>query len=135
MALKGLQIACNPADFLTAAQLAGSKKLQNQYKELKEWAQDPTEISRQARSRFLLKIQQGLHDLFLIGYVHGDARSGLFDNFGKKTSLPVQQKYRLVDSKIFKGFGGYHTFRGLDVIQNEYGNIRTVQIVQTLLVC
>ncbi len=60
MALKGLQISCNPADFLTAAQLAGSKKLQRQYEELKIWAENPTEISRQIRSQFIKVIQQGL---------------------------------------------------------------------------
>lgn len=60
MALKGLQIGYNPADYMTALQLNSSKRLQNQYKELKEWAQNPTEISRQTRSRFLQIIQHGL---------------------------------------------------------------------------
>jgi len=60
MALKGLQVAYNPADYLTALQLNSSRRLQNQYKELKEWAQNPTEISRQTRSRFLQIIQHGL---------------------------------------------------------------------------
>ena len=60
MALKGLQIAYNPADYLTAAQLSSSKRLQNQYKELKEWSANPTEISRHTRSRFLQIVQHGL---------------------------------------------------------------------------
>lgn len=60
MALKGLQIAFNPADYLTALQLNSSKKLENQYAELKEWSANPTEISRHTRSRFLQIVQHGL---------------------------------------------------------------------------
>ena len=60
MALKGLQVGYNPADYLTPLQLNSSKRLKNQYEELKEWADDPTEISRHTRSRFLKIIQHGL---------------------------------------------------------------------------
>ena len=60
MALKGLQIACNPADFLTAEQLTKHPGLKKQYQQLKEWANEPTEISRQTRSRFIKAIQMGL---------------------------------------------------------------------------
>ena len=60
MALKGLQIGYNPADYLTPLQLNSSRRLRNQYEELKVWANDPTEISRQTRSRFLQIVQHGL---------------------------------------------------------------------------
>lgn len=62
MALKGLQIACNPDDYLTAAQLASRPKFRRQYEELKEWSANPTEISRSTRSRFLNMIKKGLLD-------------------------------------------------------------------------
>lgn len=60
MALKGLQMAYNPADYLTAQQLAESPKLQRQYAELKEWSINPTEISHGSRTRFLETIREGL---------------------------------------------------------------------------
>ncbi|MCF7956344.1 MAG: gamma-glutamylcyclotransferase [Phycisphaerae bacterium] len=60
MALKGLQIGYNPADYLTPLQLNSSKRARNQYEELKEWAHCPTEISRHTRSRFLQIVQHGL---------------------------------------------------------------------------
>jgi len=60
LCLKGLQLAYNPADYLTAEQLNRSKKLQQQYEELKKWAAEPTEISPQAISKFLNTVQSGL---------------------------------------------------------------------------
>ncbi|UCE99525.1 MAG: gamma-glutamylcyclotransferase [Planctomycetota bacterium] len=60
LCLKGLQLAYNPADYLTAEQLKASKKLQQQYDELKKWAVEPTEISPQTISKFLNTIQDGL---------------------------------------------------------------------------
>ncbi|MHC5060621.1 MAG: gamma-glutamylcyclotransferase family protein [Planctomycetota bacterium] len=60
MALKGLQLAYNPADYLTAAQLSSSKRFRRQYEQLKEWSANPTEISRRTRGRFLQAIQKGL---------------------------------------------------------------------------
>jgi len=60
LCLKGLQIAYNPADYLTAEQLAGSAKLRRQYRDLKKWAAEPTPISPQTISRFLNVVQQGL---------------------------------------------------------------------------
>ena len=60
MALKGLQIAINPGDYLTAEQLASSGRLRHEYEELKEWAQNPTEISRRTKGRFLDTIYDGL---------------------------------------------------------------------------
>jgi hypothetical protein len=60
LCLKGLQIAYNPADYLTAEQLRGSRKLQRQYEELKQWAAEPAEISPQTISKFLKTVQSGL---------------------------------------------------------------------------
>jgi len=60
MALKGLQFAYNPADYLTAQQLTSSRRLQRQYEELKEWSANPMAISRGSRTRFLEAIREGL---------------------------------------------------------------------------
>ena len=60
MALKGLQLSINPGDYLTAEQLAGSRRLRNEYAELKEWSARPTEISRRTKGRFLDTIHEGL---------------------------------------------------------------------------
>jgi hypothetical protein len=60
MCLKGLQLACNPGDYLTAEQLGGSPTLQQQYEELKQWAIEPTEISAQAIDEFVKTVQEGL---------------------------------------------------------------------------
>ena len=60
LCLKGLQLAYNPADYLTAEQLKSSKKLRNQYDQLKKWAAEPTEISPQTITRFIACVQQGL---------------------------------------------------------------------------
>jgi len=60
LCLKGLQLAYNPADYLTAEQLKGSKKLQQEYEQLKNWAVEPTEISPRTISKFLNTVQNGL---------------------------------------------------------------------------
>jgi hypothetical protein len=60
MALKGLQVAYNPADYITPEQMRFSRKLRNDYEELKRWSAYPTEITRQTRSRFLGLIHDGL---------------------------------------------------------------------------
>lgn len=60
MCLKGLQLAYNPADYLTAIQLRTSKKLQREYDHLKNWAAEPTEISPMTISRFLSTVRDGL---------------------------------------------------------------------------
>jgi len=67
MALKGLQLAYNPGDYITAAQLASSRRLRHQYEELKEWSANPAEISRRTMGRFLQAIRKGLMDE---GYHH-----------------------------------------------------------------
>ena len=58
--LKGLQLAYNPADYLTAEQLRGNRALQRQYEQLKKWAAEPTEISRQTINRFVRMVRYGL---------------------------------------------------------------------------
>ncbi|MHC4144019.1 MAG: gamma-glutamylcyclotransferase family protein [Planctomycetota bacterium] len=58
--LKGLQLAYNPADYLTAEQLRGNRTLQRQYEQLKKWAAEPTEISRQTINRFVRTVRYGL---------------------------------------------------------------------------
>jgi hypothetical protein len=60
MALKGIQIAMNPSDYLTAQQLASSRRLQNEYEELKHWAANLTPIARTTKARFLNTIYDGL---------------------------------------------------------------------------
>jgi hypothetical protein len=62
MALKGLQLAYNPGDYLTAAQLSSSRRLRHQYEKLKEWSANPAEISRRTQGRFLQAIRKGLMD-------------------------------------------------------------------------
>ena len=60
LCLKGLQLAYNPGDYLSAEQLKASRKLQQQYEDLKKWAAEPTEISHQIISRFIDTVQDGL---------------------------------------------------------------------------
>ncbi len=60
MCLKGLQLAYNPADYLTSEQLNADPRLQHQYRELKEWAAEPSEIGPQTMKRFLKVIREGL---------------------------------------------------------------------------
>jgi gamma-glutamylcyclotransferase (GGCT)/AIG2-like uncharacterized protein YtfP len=60
LCLKGLQLAYNPADYLTADQLRTNPALREQYEELKAWAVEPTEISRQTIDRFIKMVQTGL---------------------------------------------------------------------------
>jgi hypothetical protein len=60
MALKGLQLAYNPGDYLTALQLSRSKNLRRDYEELKYWAQNPSPISGKTITKFLSTVQRGL---------------------------------------------------------------------------
>ncbi len=60
MCLKGLQLGYNPGDYLSAEQLRNSRRLREDYEELKQWAAEPTEISPQAISKFLKTVQRGL---------------------------------------------------------------------------
>jgi gamma-glutamylcyclotransferase (GGCT)/AIG2-like uncharacterized protein YtfP len=96
MCLKGLQIAYNPADYLSADQLKSSKKLQQQYEELKQWAAEPRVISPQTISRFVKTIRDGLmterhgrpvHKLHYIDWVVNaiDVQLRMFNQQLKKT--------------------------------------------------
>jgi gamma-glutamylcyclotransferase (GGCT)/AIG2-like uncharacterized protein YtfP len=60
LSLKGLQLAYNPADYLTTEQLRANRRLQEQYRQLKQWAAEPTEISPQTISKFAKTVQFGL---------------------------------------------------------------------------
>jgi hypothetical protein len=60
MCLKGLQLAYNPADYLTAEQLKKSAKLRREYEELKAWSANPAEISQKTIKGFLETVREGL---------------------------------------------------------------------------
>ena len=60
MCLKGLQLAYNPDDYLSAEQLKNSKKLRKEYEDLKIWAADPTPIGYRTISKFLNTVRDGL---------------------------------------------------------------------------
>jgi gamma-glutamylcyclotransferase (GGCT)/AIG2-like uncharacterized protein YtfP len=60
MCLKGLQLACNPADYLTAEQLKKSVRLRREYEELKNWSASPVEISPKTIKGFLRTVREGL---------------------------------------------------------------------------
>ncbi|MHC4642141.1 MAG: gamma-glutamylcyclotransferase [Planctomycetota bacterium] len=60
LCLKGLQLAYNPADYLSADQLKNSRKLRQQYEELKQWAAEPVPIGHKTISKFLNTVQDGL---------------------------------------------------------------------------
>jgi len=60
MCLKGLQIAYNPGDYLSADQLRTTPHLRRDYQKLKRWAAQPAPISPQVIGRFMNTIQHGL---------------------------------------------------------------------------
>jgi hypothetical protein len=107
MALKGLQIAMNPADYLTADQLEASRRLRNEYEELKQWAANPIPIARTTKRRFLNNIYDGLmhearqkpyHKLHYIDWAMGaiDLQIRLFNQRIEKGEpqrppFPIQQ--------------------------------------------
>jgi len=107
MALKGLQIAMNPADYLTTDQLAASRRLRNEYEELKAWAANPIPIARTTKARFLDAIYDGLmheahnqpyHKLHYIDWALGavDLQIRLFNQRiekgePKRPPFPIQQ--------------------------------------------
>jgi len=62
LCLKGLQLAYNPGDYLTADQLKNSPRLRHEYERLKQWAAEPTQISTATIKRFLQAVQSGLMD-------------------------------------------------------------------------
>ena len=62
LCLKGLQMAYNPGDYLSAEQLRSSPHLRRQYQELKKWAAEPAPITPQTMGRFMNTVQAGLID-------------------------------------------------------------------------
>jgi gamma-glutamylcyclotransferase (GGCT)/AIG2-like uncharacterized protein YtfP len=98
LCLKGLQLAYNPADYLTAEQLKRNKGLQQQYEDLKKWSSEPAEIEPQIISKFLNTIQDGLmnerhrrpaHHLHYIDWALNaiDAQLQMFNNQIKKSLI------------------------------------------------
>jgi hypothetical protein len=65
MALKGLQLAYNPADYLSAAQLSRSKLLRADFEELKAWANEPSPIDGKTITKFLSTVQRGLMNEYI----------------------------------------------------------------------
>jgi gamma-glutamylcyclotransferase (GGCT)/AIG2-like uncharacterized protein YtfP len=60
MCLKGLQLAYNPAEYLTREQLRSDPRLQRQYNELKKWSAEPAGISPRTIKRFINVVREGL---------------------------------------------------------------------------
>ncbi len=60
LCLKGLQLAYNPGDYLSAEQLKSSARLRREYEELKQWAADSTPIGHQTIKKFLDTVRDGL---------------------------------------------------------------------------
>ena len=60
MCLKGLQLSFNPGDYLTTEQLKKSKKLRQEYEDLKKWALEPDTIDSQIIGKFLDTVKDGL---------------------------------------------------------------------------
>jgi hypothetical protein len=60
MCLKGLQLAYNPGDYLTAEQLLSSTELQRDYEQLKSWSSEPTAIDAETIKEFLQTVREGL---------------------------------------------------------------------------
>jgi gamma-glutamylcyclotransferase (GGCT)/AIG2-like uncharacterized protein YtfP len=60
LCLKGLQLALNPGDYLSAEQLRTRPRLRREYEELKRWADQPTQIGVQTIGRFVRTVQHGL---------------------------------------------------------------------------
>jgi len=60
LCLKGLQLAYNPGDYLSADQMRENPALRRRYDELKEWAHGPSEISERTIGRFLNTVHRGL---------------------------------------------------------------------------
>ncbi len=60
MCLKGLQLECNPGEYLNIEQLKNNPKLRNQYNELRTWSEDPAVIDPGTIKRFTKAIYNGL---------------------------------------------------------------------------
>ena len=60
LCLKGLQLAYNPGDYLSADQMQQNPRLLLHYRELKEWANRPTPIGERTIRRLLEVVRRGL---------------------------------------------------------------------------
>ena len=60
MCLKGLQLAYNPAEYLSVEQLRSSEGFRREYEELKKWAYEPTQINPATISKFVNIIKNRL---------------------------------------------------------------------------
>ncbi|MBM4025336.1 MAG: gamma-glutamylcyclotransferase [Planctomycetes bacterium] len=58
--LKGLQLAYNPGDYLTADQMQRNPRLRHRYQGLKAWANRPTPLGERTIRRFLDTVRHGL---------------------------------------------------------------------------
>jgi hypothetical protein len=94
LALKGLQISCNPGDYLTSEQLKESQKLRDEYAEMKEWAAGPVPLSSGTVADFIDAVREGLmkesrgrpaHRLHYIQWALGALRLQL-QTFNKKVA-------------------------------------------------
>ncbi len=60
LGLKGLQLAYNPGDYLSADQMQQNPRLLHHYRQLKDWANRPTPIGTRTMQRFLDTVRHGL---------------------------------------------------------------------------
>jgi hypothetical protein len=60
LCLKGLQLAYNPGDYLSADQMQQNPRLLHHYLQLREWANHPVPIGARTIRRFLDTVRQGL---------------------------------------------------------------------------
>jgi hypothetical protein len=60
LCLKGLQLAYNPGDYLSAEQMQKNPRLYHHYQELKKWANHPTPIGEPTIRRLLDVVRSGL---------------------------------------------------------------------------
>ena len=84
LALKGLQLAYNPGDYLTAAQMDEQPALRQEYEGLKQWASAPAPIPASTTDAFLEAVHHGLaveghrrpvHNLHYIDWALGCIRA------------------------------------------------------------
>ena len=95
MGLKGLQLAYNPADYLSADQLRDSSQLRSEYEELKKWSDQPTEIDRNTIKQFVKLIEEGL----MTERHHKPAHKPHYINWALKT---LEAQLRIFNKKIIK---------------------------------
>lgn len=60
LCLKGLQMSWNPGDYLKAEQMRRDPRLYRHYRELKDWAFNPTPIGERTIARFVDAVRHGL---------------------------------------------------------------------------